>query len=669
VVKWLLTNGADVDQMNVYGATPLYISAKNGHLEVMKLLLAIGKDVGQTNINGATLLYVAAREGKLDVVKYLLANGADVDQADKKGATPLYIAAQEGHLEVVKWLLANKANVDHADKSGAAPIFIAAQMGKLDVVKYLLANRANVGQADKNGATPLHIATQNGHLKVVKWLLNNGANIGQVDKNGFTLLHIAALQGHKKIVQWLVRRAITARNGNKKDMKRSQADALFTMVNLQNKWKLTPVGIAAEIGAKEIIDELLTLRDVALPSPVKPVSPYSPADRERPLSKGLLIIGPEHEYYSESLLKELIVIAEKGKVTLKVFGDGTAANSWPEFLNLPEEELGNVSLLHCHGARKGATHIVVFGPDADICTTEVAKELYIKGVRKMTFNACHIEAAAKLLVNRINLDPDWPKPLDETLLIMLVGEKKTTMVNNMMDIQLQMKDFADSNTSKKPSEIESQMEKMSPNTMHILTVEQGKIVKKRKKPEEIAKKNLSEEQAKIASGELLLMYSHHGKLAEIEKMQQEKSNLKKKGKFSPFNINYQAVNGTTALTMAADKGYLDMVEWLLKNGAKINQAMKDGAGPLYFAAYRGHVDVLKCLLQNGAKVDEEKNNGSTPLHIAAQKGHLKIVECLLQNGADINKANNRGFTPLPVAKKSGHQEVVKMLASHVPSKK
>ena len=63
------------------GATPLYIAAENGHLDVVRHLVEVGADKDQANIQGATPLYIAAQKGHLDVVRHLVEVGADKDQA------------------------------------------------------------------------------------------------------------------------------------------------------------------------------------------------------------------------------------------------------------------------------------------------------------------------------------------------------------------------------------------------------------------------------------------------------------------------------------------------------------------------------------------------------------------------------------------------------------
>ena len=64
--------------------------------------------------NGATPLFMAAQEGHIEVVQFLVYSGANKDQCKTNGATPLCIAAQEGLIEVVRFLIESGANKDKA---------------------------------------------------------------------------------------------------------------------------------------------------------------------------------------------------------------------------------------------------------------------------------------------------------------------------------------------------------------------------------------------------------------------------------------------------------------------------------------------------------------------------------------------------------------------------
>ena len=58
--------------------------------------------------------------------------------------------------------------------------------------------------------------------------------------------------------------------------------------------------------------------------------------------------------------------------------------------------------------------------------------------------------------------------------------------------------------------------------------------------------------------------------------------------------------------------------------------------PLFKASQCGHVDVVRFLLKEGASVNEplHVSSNKSPLHAASKKGHLSTVMLLLSHGAD-----------------------------------
>ena len=115
----LLERGANIEEVNDEGYTPLMEAAREGHEEMVALLLSQGADINaQTEETQETALTLACCGGFLDVADFLIKAGADIGLG---ASTPLMEAAQEGHLELVKYLLEARANVNAHTGSGMKP--------------------------------------------------------------------------------------------------------------------------------------------------------------------------------------------------------------------------------------------------------------------------------------------------------------------------------------------------------------------------------------------------------------------------------------------------------------------------------------------------------------------------------------------------------------------
>jgi uncharacterized protein len=130
------------------------------------------------------------------------------------------------------------------------------------------------------------------------------------------------------------------------------------------------------------------------------------------------------------------------------------------------------------------------------------------------------------------------------------------------------------------------------------------------------------------------------------------------------DINARDTDGVTALWMASQQGYADVVKFLLSTGAEVNVSRTDdGISALYMAALNGHADIVRLLLENGADIDIKKTtNGITALWAASRNGHADVVKLLLEKGADVNiKDSIYGVSALYITSQNGHADVVKLL--------
>ncbi len=116
-----------------------------------------------------------------------------------------------------------------------------------------------------------------------------------------------------------------------------------------------------------------------------------------------------------------------------------------------------------------------------------------------------------------------------------------------------------------------------------------------------------------------------------------------------IQVDAQAMNGNTALMMAAFKANRPAAEALVARGAAVNRA---GWTPLHYAAASGDQDIARLLIERGAKLDaiSPPASGSlTPLMMAAREGHPDMADFLAAKGANPQLRNSEGLTASQIA--------------------
>ena len=135
-------------------------------------------------------------------------------------------------------------------------------------------------------------------------------------------------------------------------------------------------------------------------------------------------------------------------------------------------------------------------------------------------------------------------------------------------------------------------------------------------------------------------------------------------KGNPLIAKYLIIQGidTSKLHLAdfAAIGDLDKVRELHKSGINLNSSSTlndiDYYTALESASWGGHINIIEYLVENGADVnfvsgsDMESKYGKTPLISAVVNGQVDIVKYLIDNGADVNGIGAENYTAITVAK-------------------
>ncbi|MGD8501864.1 MAG: ankyrin repeat domain-containing protein, partial [Phycisphaerales bacterium] len=234
LIRSLVSSGADVNEQNNWGWTPLYTAVATGHGDIVRLLIAEGADADTPSKAGLTPLHFAVNNGNRDIAKLLIKNGADCRTADENGATPLHASAERGHIDIARLLVDNNADIDAKDKWVWTPLFYSCWKNHKDLAEFLITKGADINIKDSRGMTLLHIA---GQQDIIELLIAKGIDVNSKNNSGQTPLHSALQRGNKELTELFIN---------------TGAD-----INIKNNYGQTPLNLAARDGLKHIVERLL----------------------------------------------------------------------------------------------------------------------------------------------------------------------------------------------------------------------------------------------------------------------------------------------------------------------------------------------------------------------------------------------------------------------------
>lgn len=112
------------------------------------------------------------------------------------------------------------------------------------------------------------------------------------------------------------------------------------------------------------------------------------------------------------------------------------------------------------------------------------------------------------------------------------------------------------------------------------------------------------------------------------------------------DVNLRSDDDLAALNYAINKSHKDFVKFLIKSGADVNAS----DNPLFIALQnQNNSEIVDELIKGGARVNSRHGDGWTPLMIASHNGNVKVIEVLLSHDAHVNAKSDKGYTPLYLA--------------------
>lgn len=250
IAQRLVYSGADINAVNNYHHSPLYVALEKKMFSLVDLFLTSGVKEG---LNAPYLFRSVSTKNETGVIA-MLKGGVNPNVVNDKGNTPLIISASLGDIPSLQHLLAYRADVNAANKDGNTALIYAARYNRPEVIKLLLIPQTmqtplDVNAQNKAGETALYWGAAKGHVEVVKRLLAAGADPTIAANNGMVPYAIAQKNGRGQVLEWFnkdireVENAVIAQDNaqilaKQQEKAKKQADDIFVATAKGNKTRV-----------------------------------------------------------------------------------------------------------------------------------------------------------------------------------------------------------------------------------------------------------------------------------------------------------------------------------------------------------------------------------------------------------------------------------------------
>ncbi|KAJ3401120.1 hypothetical protein HDU80_006318 [Chytriomyces hyalinus] len=221
VCELLIKRGAPMETKNKIGYTPLFTAVSLLNMETTKVLVEHNADCTVIEpLKMQSIMHVAAGSEPtgdgIHVVKYLVEAGCDTGLKDIHGFTPIIWAIHEGHTEIAEYLVNLGVDlVEEMDNDTDANmenensiIQLCCHYGYLDLLKAIIPKvpmDVVKRKTEDKQWTPMTFSIARGHVEISIYLHSIAPElVNEKTSDQLNLLSIAASHGQLKSLEWLL---------------------------------------------------------------------------------------------------------------------------------------------------------------------------------------------------------------------------------------------------------------------------------------------------------------------------------------------------------------------------------------------------------------------------------------------------------------------------------
>uniref|UniRef100_T1ILR7 Ion transport domain-containing protein n=1 Tax=Strigamia maritima TaxID=126957 RepID=T1ILR7_STRMM len=582
-------------------------------------------EIGQLDV--PKTLHQAARDGDIKLMKYLLDASVTnlkrkIDQLDEDELSPLHYAARYNFFEMVNLLVEKGANVNIRGEEGLTPLHFAA--------RHVRKMKTSRPKTDKN---PKPIMVQD----PIQIVLENYQD-GKLKPRSYNLSSVQKKVLFSKQIRHSDSRESLDSNNSSDPSTISVIHFLASqgaMINCKDNSGQTPLHYAAMRGNEIAARELLHCREINIEAtdnqemtPIHLAAVHGSVE----IAAMLIEAGANIRCCDKNQATALHKAAMEGHIAIaKLLLDAAELKGgWVKVAQMVSDQ---------DDAQNTALHLAVDNGHCDIVKLLIQKGADVNAPRLNFIYPLHLAAVSgnldivKLLVTENNARIDCLNRGQETPLYRAAEYNQTDVINYLIlhGAMIERRD-KDNFTPLLIAACEGHVDAIKCLLKH------GADIFAVDKNDKSAVYWAAEE-------------NHLESLVILLQEPKAKELLARPDRF-----------GNTPLHVAAMKGYLSVVQYLLDQDAQIDHKNEDEQTPLHFAAKHGKTKVVRELLKRKQPiVNDEDEDSNTAMHLAALAGFDRATQLLLNAGANSEERNSHHWTALDCACAKGWIKTVRVL--------